>query len=212
MTSTYFLHKKILDIYSKLYKAKHYLNKRSLLVLDYSLIHTYMNYGNIAWGSTNRTNLKKINSLQKHATRIIHCKDRFAHARELFQESKILNVFRHNILNNLVVMHKIKSQTAPKILQGKFRKPTHKYPTHFSTSNYSIQPFKLSKSKYRISIRGHTLWKNISTNSEKKQESVTVFKNSIRKKLLELQQGNIVFLSQIAQKAETLVVAPKGVL
>ena len=44
------------------------------------------------------------------------------------------------------------------------------------------------------------------------QESVTVFKNSIRKKLLELQQGNIVFLSQIAQKAETLVVAPKGVL
>ena len=105
-----------------LYKAKHYLNKRSLLVLDYSFIHTYMNYGNIGWGSTNKTNLKKINSLQKHATRIIHCKDRFAHARELFEESKILNVFRHNILNNLVVMHKIKSQTASKIFQNKFRK------------------------------------------------------------------------------------------
>ena len=81
-----------------------------------------MNYGNIGWGSTNKTNLKKINSLQKHATRIIHCKDRFAHARELFEESKILNVFRHNILNNLVAMHKIKSQTASKIFQNKFRK------------------------------------------------------------------------------------------
>ena len=137
-----------------LFKAKHYLNKRSLLVLYYSFIHTYINYGNIAWGSTNRTNFKKINSLQKHAIRIIHCKDRFAHARELFQESKILNVFQLNILNNLVFMHKIKSQTAPKIFQNKFRKPTHKYPTNFSTSNYSIPPFKLSKSKYRISIRG----------------------------------------------------------
>ena len=39
-----------------LFKAKHYLNKRSLLVLYYSFIHTYINYGNIAWGSTNRTN------------------------------------------------------------------------------------------------------------------------------------------------------------
>ena len=97
-----------------LFKAKHYLNKRSLLVLYYSFIHTYINYGNIAWGSTNRTNFKKINSLQKHAIPIIHCKDRFAHARELFQESKILNVFQFNILNNLVFMHKIKSQTAQK--------------------------------------------------------------------------------------------------
>ena len=40
-----------------LYKAKHSLNKRSLLVLNYSFIHTYINSGNIAWGSTNRTNL-----------------------------------------------------------------------------------------------------------------------------------------------------------
>ena len=184
---------KIAENFGLLYKAKHYLNKRSLLVLYYSFIHTYINYGNIAWGSTNRTNFKKINSLQKHAIRIIHCKDRFAYARELFRESKILNVFQLNILNNLVFMHKIKSQTAPKIFQNKFRKPTHKYPTNFSTSNYSIPPFKLSKSKYRISIRGPTLWKNIPTNSEKMQESVTVFKNSMRKKLLELQNETSYF-------------------
>ena len=36
-------------------------------------------------------------------------------------------------------MHKIKSQTAPKIFQNKFRKPAHKYRTNFSTSNDSIQ-------------------------------------------------------------------------
>ena len=54
----------------------------------------------------------------------MHCKDRFAHARELFRESKILNIFQLNILNNLVFMHKIKSQTAPKLFQNKFHKPT----------------------------------------------------------------------------------------
>ena len=75
---------KIAENLGLLYKAKHYLNKRSLLVLCYSFIHIYINYGNIVWGSTSRTNLKKFNSLQKHAIRIIHCKGRFSHTRELF--------------------------------------------------------------------------------------------------------------------------------
>ena len=49
-------------------------------------------------------------------------------------------------------MHKIKSQTAPTMFQGKFRKQAHKYSINFSTSNYSIPPFTLSKVKYIISI------------------------------------------------------------
>ena len=119
-----------------LYKAKHYLSKRSLLVLYYSFIHTYINYGNMAWESTNRTSLKKIMP-----------------ARSYFEKVKFLNVFQLNILKNFVFMHKIKSQTAPKIFQNMFWKPTHKYPTIFFTSNYSIPPFKSSKFKYRTSIR-----------------------------------------------------------
>ena len=79
-------------------------------------------------------------------------------------------------------MHKMNSQTVPKIFQRKFRKPTHKNPTNFSTSNYSILPFKLSKSKYRTSIRDLTLWKNIPRNFEKMQESITVLKKFYEKK------------------------------
>ena len=32
-------------------------------------------------------------------------------------------------------MHKLKSQTAPKIFENKFRKPIHKYPTNFVSIN-----------------------------------------------------------------------------
>ena len=88
-------------------------------------------------------------------------------AESYFKKSKILNVFQLNILNNLGFMHKIKSQTAPKIFQNKFRKPTDKFPTNYFTSNYRIPSFKLSKSKYRVSIKGPTLWKNIPINSQK---------------------------------------------
>ena len=42
-----------------LYKAKPYIDKHSLLSLYHSYIHSYISYGNIALGSTTRTNLKK---------------------------------------------------------------------------------------------------------------------------------------------------------
>ena len=44
-----------------LYKARLFLERNALLALYYSYIQTYINYANIAWGSTCRTNLIKIN-------------------------------------------------------------------------------------------------------------------------------------------------------
>ena len=53
------------------------------------------------------TNLRKINSQQKHALRIIFNKSKFEHTSELFKSSKILNVYKINIFNTAVFMHKI---------------------------------------------------------------------------------------------------------
>ena len=36
------------------------------------------------------------------------------------------------------------SQTAPILFQKKLQKPTHKYPTNFSTSNYSNHQFQVA--------------------------------------------------------------------
>ena len=54
-------------------------------------------------------------------------------------------------------MHKVKSETAPAIFLPKHQKPAHPYPTNFSKLNY-IKPTKLSRSKYRISVRDAALW------------------------------------------------------
>ena len=69
-----------------LYRAKPYIDKHFLLSLYHLYIHSYINYGNIAWESTTRTNLKKIYSQQKHATRIVYSKNRLSHTRELCKE------------------------------------------------------------------------------------------------------------------------------
>ena len=84
-------------------------------------------------------------------------------------------------------MHQINLYAVPTIFFNKFKKPTHNYPTNFARTNYSIPPFKLNKSKYRISIQGPTLRKNIPTDTEQKQQKTDIFKTVMRNKLLALE-------------------------
>ena len=79
-------------------------------------------------------------------------KDRFAHARELFRESKILNVFQRNILNDLVFIQKsnlkqhqkcFKTSSVNQLISISTFFSTN-FSTNFSKSNYSIPPFKLN--------------------------------------------------------------------
>ena len=105
------------------------------------------------------------------------------HARELFNECKVLDVYQVNIWKNLVFLHQINPYTIPTIFFSKFKEPNYNYPTNFTRTNYSIPPFELNKSKYRISIGGPTLWKNIPTGVEKQNKRpISLMKNSRNEK------------------------------
>ena len=65
-------------------------------------------------------------------------------------------------------MHQINSNTIRYIKFKDYKKPVLNYPTNFAKTNYSIPPFKLNKSKYRISIRGSNLVEKYSNRSRKK--------------------------------------------
>ena len=84
-----------------MYKAKPFLDKDSLLSLYFSYIHSYINYTNLAWVSTYKTNSKK-----KHALRIVYNKDRYYHTKELSRSCNTLNVYKLNLLNTSIFMHK----------------------------------------------------------------------------------------------------------
>ena len=137
-----------------LYRAKLFLDKNSLLTLFYSYIHTYSNHANLSWGSTNRTNLKKLLSQQKHAVQIINNRTRLDHTNELLKSQKLLNIYKLNILSIAVFMYQIRNKSAPLTFSGSFQKISHGYPTNFSQFNYKITKTALSKSKFRIPFRG----------------------------------------------------------
>ena len=66
----------------------------ALKTLYFFLVHSYLNYGNIAWGSTIRTKLKKLASKQRQAIRVIHAAKS---TREKMEKMNVLNIYKLNI-------------------------------------------------------------------------------------------------------------------
>ena len=128
-----------------LYRSKPYLNNKCLLSLYYSYIHSYISYANIAWANTYFSNLKKVNSQQKHSVHIIYNKMKYESVRELLISLKILNAYQINILNNASFMHRINTKTAPTVFLSKFTKPSQIYPTRFSQINYAKPTHELNR-------------------------------------------------------------------
>ena len=56
-------------------------------------IFIYLNHTNIAWGSKNRINLKRLLTHQKYAIQVINNQVRFDHNAELFKSHEMLNIF-----------------------------------------------------------------------------------------------------------------------
>ena len=79
-------------------KAKQLLDNESLKIIYFPYIHSYFNYANIAWGSTDPTKLKKIHYLQKQAAQIIFNEDRLYLSRPLLKNLNTLNVHQINYI------------------------------------------------------------------------------------------------------------------
>ena len=136
-----------------MYRAKPYLDKESLLALYYSYNDSYLNYANLAWGSTYLINLKKLRNQQKHAIQIVHNKTKLEHTKELFKSASVLKLYKLNILSIAVFMQRTHTKRSPPVFTGSFQRISHLYSTRSSTLNFSKPQLKLTKSKYRISIR-----------------------------------------------------------
>ena len=67
-----------------LYRARLIIPRSQLNQLYFSFAHSYLNYANLAWGSTQKTKLSTLYYQQKHSIRLLSFKDQFTHSRPLF--------------------------------------------------------------------------------------------------------------------------------
>ena len=133
-----------------------------------SPLYTYINYANIAWGSTNKNNLKKLFGKQEQAARIILNQDRFTHAHPLLKTLNALNVYQINLLHGPLFTHKIKTNSSLRIFLHHFQTINHKYATRYSRNNFKEPKRETNYTKYCIYARGPVIWNSFLNETEKK--------------------------------------------
>ena len=86
-----------------------------------------------------------------------------------------------------------KNGKAPNIFLFKFLKPSYHYLTSFSQNNYILPSYKLTKSKYRTTIRAPKLWNIILNIEEEFIEKPSIFEAAVKTKLVLLENAILYF-------------------
>ena len=73
-------------------QVKHFVPKQCMKTLYYSLIHSHLSYGILAWGNATQSALRQTTLLQKRAIRLINNAKYNSHTDPLFRSSHILKL------------------------------------------------------------------------------------------------------------------------
>ena len=166
-------------------KIKNMVPVNSLKSIYYTLIHSYLNYGCLLWGNTNRKYLKKIETLQKRAVRIISKSSYNAPTSEIFKRLSILNLKNIYILQTAQFMYMICHN--PSLLKSvnHFFKANNTFHTYFTRQNkaFHLPIFQYDQSYRSILYEGPKTWLDLS-NDIKESTNMKSFSYKLKKILL----------------------------
>lgn len=177
-----------------LYKLRHLVDEKSLTQLYFSFINSYINYGNCAWASTNKTRLKPIYIKQKQAARAIYFKDRYTHAKPLLKKMNALDVYQINIFKHLCFMFNYINNVTPTTFENRFTTVTNKYTTR--NSGLFKKPFCRTKmATFSISYRAPHIWNEFASSHPAilKAKSLNSFKHVSKKEILSYKKTDSLF-------------------
>ena len=94
-------------------KLRHYVNRKTLSSLYYSLFHSHVSYAVKIWGQRQTAHANRILILQKQAPRIMTFSDFRAHSSPLFLQFKFLTFSDFVKYSNILFMFKLMNQKLP---------------------------------------------------------------------------------------------------
>jgi len=167
-------------------KVRDILSKDTLLGLYYTFIYPYLSYCNIIWGRAANIYLNRLFILQKRIMRII-CKTHYlAHTESLFQECKVLNVYKINSYSIGIFMYKYCMGLLPRLFDNMFviQNEHHRYETRYNAS-FSLPFCRTQSRKNSLYYQGAYFWNNFTKNNPdiEKTYSIFSFKKLLRQSL-----------------------------
>ena len=147
-------------------------------------LHTCLsNNANMSRASTHKTKLKKVQSRQKRALRIIFNQSKTSPSEPLFLWLYVLNVYQINIFQSAQFMRKIKNKNVPHIFLKLLGVPCMPcLSTNFSLKNFLVPRTFLKTTRFAISAWRPLLWNNCLSKNDKGINNISLFKKGIKKK------------------------------
>ena len=188
------LEKKLSTACALVCKLRYFVNQSCLLKYYYAHVYSHLQYAILAWGSANKSTMKKLNVLHRRVVRLmcLHgpLKNFFKYNQdealgnikslELFKSCEILTI---NDIYNLELakfMHKASNNSLPLALNDIFIRPRYPRRTQF------LLPFVNSKFGERsLKYAGPKLWESLESNLKDPSLSYSVFSKKMKTFLLE---------------------------
>ena len=164
-------------------RVRQFLSHKCLKQLYFALLQPHISYGNLVWGSTNKTKLSSIFKRQKYAMKLINFKTKYASSTPLFTEMGVLNIYQQNLFQTVQFMFKVKHKITPKIFQTSFNQNSHKYKTRSTEFDFTRVKSNSKLVAFRIADRGTKLWNFLPPNV-KSIQSLKTFKKRVKKVIL----------------------------
>ena len=130
-------------------RAKHKINKCTLITLYYSLIYPYLIYCNSVWGNAGVTFISKLHRIQKSAVRIIFNLKFREHTEDFFKAANILTVFQLFPYSCCIFMYKCLNNIMPPIICCKFTLNRNHNVHSMSTRNHNVYSLPLCRTSIR---------------------------------------------------------------
>ena len=147
--------------------------------LYFPFFHSYLKYGNIAWASTTKSELRKI---AETSCKCYNKNDNqeITNSRKFIEENGILNVYKLNLYQVLNFMFRVHNKTISKSFQTKFQYIEHKYETRQSKDDFIIPKRNTRITRFAISSCGPLTWNALPNNPTKTIDFYPLFKSTIK--------------------------------
>ena len=173
-------------------KLRHYLPLKQLTQIYYNLIYPYISYAIVAWGSTSKTNLHKIQTKQNHVIRLLFFAtlsgkntDNALPLLNILEMLTVANVYRLHALKFIHAWHK---GVLPEPFNHFFQYASnvHNYNTRYAAKQ-NLHKFrvKTNTGKQMISFMAIDLWQELPYKS--KDLNQFAFSESVKNYILSQQ-------------------------
>ena len=181
--------KKISKACGAIAKLRHCMSTKLLVEVYHSLIHSYLRYGIMVWGTASDVNLHPLKVLVNRAVRIITSAP-FGRVDldPIYSYLRVLDLEKVYSLETCKYMYKVKKDLIPVVIGKHFRNRSEILPKHnYNLRNRNQAPkieTRLTSSEKSIQLRGEKLWADLPDNL-KECSSLVNFKKNMKLSLLE---------------------------